>query len=347
MKSITARLDDCVTLDKFIAAHKRASKSKGLRAEVLRFNVNMIGNLLKIMDIIKNEQYQPSDYRCFMVHDPKDRLILALPYADRIVHQWYIEEFIKPYYLPRFIPDSFACIPDRGSHRAVARAQEYMRKISKENNGRYYILKMDISKFFNSIDPHVLYDILAKRMRDKKLRDLTYIIIFDGDNHPGLPIGNYVSQYFANIYLNELDQFCKNKLGIKYYVRYMDDFVAFSPDRATARLWYNEIDQFVQTYLKMKLNRKSRYYPGGNGLDFVGYVIYENFKLIRKRSKKKLQSILRYYRSGQNDKAKFAERATAWYGHAQHADTWRYTKSRLGQYADILPVIKPLHDDSQ
>lgn len=339
MKYLKTRLDDCLTLEKFQAAHQRASKSKGLRSEVLKFNINEVGNLIGIMDIIGSGRYKPSKYRRFWVYDPKKRLILALPYPDRIVHQWYIEEFIKPYYIPRFISDSFACIPGRGSHRSVDKIQSYMRRMNVETNGHYYIVKMDISKFFNSIDPTILYNILASRIQDIKLRQLTHTIIYDGDDHPGIPIGNYVSQYFANIYLNELDQFCKHQLKIKYYVRYMDDFVALAPNRVVARQWFDIISVFVRQNLNMQLNRKSRYYPSGQGLDFVGYRIYNDFRLLRKRSKKKLRAIISDYESGIDSQARFIQRVNAWAGHASHANARHLIEAKLSRYADILPVI--------
>ena len=291
------------------------------------------------MDTLASGKYLPSKYWRFWVYDPKKRLILALPYPDRVVHQWYIEEFIKPYYIPRFIYDSYACIPGKGTHAAVDRIQRYMRRMNCENNGHYYILKMDISKFFNSINLNILFDVLQKVIVDPKLLDLTYTILFEDGEHDGLPIGNYVSQYFANIYLNELDQFCKRRLKIKFYVRYMDDFVALAPNRLMARQWFNEVNEFVVSQLNLQLNRKSRYYPANLGLDFVGYRIYNDYRLLRPRSKKKLASLINDYEHGVIDASDFVQRINAWHGHARHADTRRLVDSRLGKYRDILPVV--------
>ena len=144
-------------------------------------------------------------YRTFKIYEPKERVIRALPYVDRIVHQWYIHEFIKPYIVPRFINDSYACIEGRGTHKAVDKAQEYMRKM-KNNYGAYYIVKCDISGFFYNIDKDVLYNILKRFIRDHKLLDITYEFIYNDGEEVGLPIGNYTSQFFANIYMNELDE---------------------------------------------------------------------------------------------------------------------------------------------
>lgn len=344
MQQLRAKLDDHLSLDKFLAAHRRASQSKGLRYEVLSFNLNKYGNLFRIMDAIRDETYLPSKYWKFWVYDPKKRLILALPYADRVIHQWYIEEFIKPYYIPRFIKDSYACIPKRGTHAAVDKIQQYMRHMHQKHHGHYYILKMDISKFFNSIDLHILYDILSRAIVDLKLLRLTETILFEDGEHEGLPIGNYVSQYFANIYLNELDQYCKHVLKIKHYVRYMDDFVALAPDRQTAREWFVAIGQFVRERLNLQLNPKSWYYPAKSGLDFVGYRIHNDYRLLRKRSKAKLRGIIADYETSVINEDGFVRRINAWVGHARHADTYHLIQHNLLPYRDILPVVFPVMD---
>ena len=127
MNQLRARLDDHTTYDAFLLAHRRASKNKRSWSEVLKFELNRDRNLFVILDVVKNGEYHPSKYWLFWVTDPKKRLILALPYVDRIIHQWFVEEFIKPYYIPRFIKDSYACIPKCGTHAAVDKIQRYMR----------------------------------------------------------------------------------------------------------------------------------------------------------------------------------------------------------------------------
>lgn len=311
----------------------------------MKFELNRDRNPFVILDVVKNGEYHPSKYWLFWVTDPKKRLILALPYVDRIIHQWFVEEFIKPYYIPRFIADSYACIPKRGTHAAVDKIQQYMRRMNQITGGHYYILKMDISKFFNSIDLQVLYNILRKVIANHKLLDLTSTILFEDGEHDGLPIGNYVSQYFANIYLNELDQYCKHSLGIKYYVRYMDDFIALAPDKATARRWFSNIEESVHDKLNLRLNRKSCYYPGSQGMDFVGYRIHNDYRLIRKRSKHKLAMIIDDFENKIDEQDRFVQRVNAWAGHASHADTYRLVQRRLTQYSQILPAIFPPNKD--
>lgn len=146
-------------------------------------------------------------YFTFKVFEPKEREIKALPFKDRIVHQWYVEEFIKPHIVPRFISTTFACLDDRGTHNAVKEVQHQM-QIFKRNYGNFWILKCDIKKFFYNINPYILFQIMKKYISDKPLLYLTQILIFNGPvdkKKIGIPIGNYTSQFFANIYLNELD----------------------------------------------------------------------------------------------------------------------------------------------
>ena len=179
-----------LTFQKFVEAHNRAKKNKMFKNEVLTFDLNLESNIITIIRSIKNNTYKVGQYHSFTVYEPKERIIQSLPYRDRVVHQWYVEEFIKPYIMPKFINTSFACLPNKGTHKAVDSVQEMMRKYSK-NYPDYYILKCDIKKYFNSIDSIVLFDILKNYIEDKALLRFTSKILFD--NHPfdtniGIPI---------------------------------------------------------------------------------------------------------------------------------------------------------------
>ena len=155
--------------------------------------------------------------------------------------------------------------------------------------GDYYILKGDIKKYFYSIDKDVLFNIMHKYIKDLKLLELTRILIYDDINKKSIPIGNYTSQYFANIYLNELDQYVKKELKIKYYLRYMDDFCILVSNKEEAKLTYEKIEIFLNNNLKLEMNHKSRYYPSKFGINFCGYIIHENYRLLRKRCIKNLK----------------------------------------------------------
>lgn len=178
-----------LTFENLLSAHMRARKEKTTKAEVIRFEMNLENNITNLLNQIRNGTYKVGKYRTFYVTEPKLRMIQALPYQDRIVHQWYVEEFVKPNIVPKFIKDTYACIKDRGTHKAVDAIQHYM-QIAKRNMGDYWILKCDIRKFFYSIHPEILYKIMQRHISDKTLLLFTKHLIFDNREHEpvGIPI---------------------------------------------------------------------------------------------------------------------------------------------------------------
>lgn len=160
-------------------AHLRAKKRKTYKSEVIQYELNLENNIVNLLNNLKNETYRLGKYFSFKVYEPKERIIQALPYKDRIVHQWYVEEFVKPYIVPKFIGTSFACLSDKGTHKATEEVQKQMR-IYKRNYGDFWILKCDIKKFFYNINPCILFDIMKKYIADPPLLHLTQILIFNG-----------------------------------------------------------------------------------------------------------------------------------------------------------------------
>lgn len=358
MKQIKTKLRDVATLENLVSAEARASKGHGRRRDILRFEDNLYYNLYVIQWALLTGHYHPSNYRKFEVTDPKRRIVLALPYCDRIVQQFYVEEIIKPYFLPRFIDDTYSCLPGRGIHAATSRLQRMMRSM-RQRYGHYYVCKMDVSKFFYNIDKDILCRYLTRRMVDPDLQNLTRCIIYDGhikkqikrdireynnsyvgNSDAGVPIGNYTSQYFANIYLSQLDSFCKFDLRIKKYVRYMDDFIMLAPNKEIACEWSRTVRDFLWNKLRLKLNPKSCYYPANRGADFAGLIIHEDYMKLRDRSKRRINKIIHDYDSGLYSDEEFAAHVAAWNGHAMHADSYRYRAKKLGDYYEILDFDK-------
>ena len=187
-KSIRNCFDEKLTFIKLLEAHKRAKKGKSNKYEVLLFESNLEINIMNLYYDLKYNNYKLGKYKTFTIYEPKERIIKALPYRDRIVQQWYVEEFIKPFFIKRFIDDSYACIDNKGTHKAVKKLQFYMMKMNKLY-GDYYILKCDIKKFFYNIDKDILFNILKKYISDKKVLNLTKIFIYDDDNNISIPIG--------------------------------------------------------------------------------------------------------------------------------------------------------------
>ncbi len=280
-----------LTFMKFYEAHNRARKNKTNKREVIEFEMNLEQNLVNLIREIESGRYKVGEYRSFVVYEPKERVIEALPYRDRVVHQWYVHEFIFPYILPKFIDTTYACLDDKGTHNAVAKIEKYMRIYKRNIDSKFWILKCDISKFFYSINPKILFEILCKTYKDKKLLKFTKKILFENreKNTVGIPIGNYTSQYFANIYLNGLDQYAKRILSLKYYVRYMDDFIILLKTKEECIEVKKKIEEFIESSLNLKLNKKSRYYPNKIGVNFCGYRTFCTHRLLRVSSKKKIK----------------------------------------------------------
>lgn len=187
-KKIKNCFDKNLTFQKFIEAHNRARKHKTSKNEVITFEINLENNITNLLNSIKNNNYRVGNYFQFKIYEPKERIISALPYRDRVVHQWYVEEFIKPYIVPKLINTTFACLPGRGTHRAASEVQSQLR-IFKRDYGDFWILKCDIKKYFYSIDPYILFDIMKKYISDKKLLAFTHLLIFDNrTDEVGIPI---------------------------------------------------------------------------------------------------------------------------------------------------------------
>lgn len=330
-----------LTYIKLYQAHIRASRNKRNRKDVILFEMDLESNLMNLCKHIQNGTYKMGKYREFIIYEPKMRIIESLPYIDRVVHQWYVEEFIIPFFLPRFIKDTYSCIKERGTHKSLETLQKYMR-IMKRKYGHYYILKCDIQKFFSSIKKDILYKILSNYISDRKLIEFTRNLIYDDSDYTGIPIGNYTSQFFANIYLNEFDHYIKEVLKIKYYVRYMDDFILLVSTKEEAKGYLKDISNYLQTHLELKLNKKSRYYPNELGVDFCGFKVYETHKLVRKRSIQKIKKIIRLANHDvRNNRLNFQyirSRYNSWLAHVHHANSYHL----VNKYHDMFIISERL-----
>lgn len=327
IKSIKIRFSDKLRYDLFLEAFDRASKNKVNKLDVLEFLIDIEYNLVELVQSIFDNSYYLGEYKEFVIYEPKERIIRSLPFVDRIVHQWYVEEFLKPYYLNNFIYDSYACIEGKGSHKAVMRLQKFMRKVDNDS----YIIKFDIKKYFENIDKDTLYNILSKKIKDSYLLKFTYKMIYENNDFSGICIGNYTSQWFANIYLNEFDHYVKEVLNIKFYLRYMDDFVIIVSTKEMAKDIYNNIKNFLAINLKLELNKKSRYYPIRYGCDFCGYVVYKDYIRIRKRCKKKIRNSIKkwnkLYSTNKFDYQKFICSYNSFISHLKHANSYNFIVS--------------------
>lgn len=323
-------------------SYRKARKQKRYRPEVLKFTADLDANLLRIQEQLRTGQFHFGPYRKHWVYVPKKRIVMALPFDSRVV-QWAIYLVLKPFYQGLMIEDSYACLDRKGSLSAAHRLQYWLRQI-EHKPGDWYCLKLDISKYFYRIDHAVLLDILRQRIKDDRLmRLIENIVNCDGERFGlprfrgpddveddewlgsvGMPIGNLTSQLFANIYLNELDQFCKHQLHIKMYNRYMDDTVALAPDKATAHSWRNEIDSFLSERLHLDLNRKTAVIPANQNIEFVGFVLNAHSLRLRKPTVRRMKAAYRVicakYFSGQLTEREFQRKVAAYEGMMRHTD---------------------------
>lgn len=299
-KSIKCVYDELVTYDALYKAYVKAKKGKTNRRDVIEFSLNYEYELKKIVSELKALTYTFGEYSLFYIHEPKERKILSAPFRDRIVHTWYVENFLVPYYAKSFMYHSYACIKGKGMHECSKNVLKALRKCTKIYP-KGYILKMDIAKYFENIDRSVLYEIISKRIKDKKFLCLTKKILdstkkWDVNYGISLPIGNYCSQMFANIYLNELDKYLKEKLHLKYVFRYMDDVVIVFDSKDKAKEVLTLVRTFLREKLHLELNKKTQIFKLTQGVNFCGYKITEKGLRLRQRGKKKVVQKLKYIR---------------------------------------------------
>ena len=287
-KTIRNEFEKKLTYEKLMEAHKKSKKGKGYRKELIEFNLKQEEYIMWLYEELKNKTYKHGGYQTFYITEPKVRKIEKSRYIDRIVHRWLVDNFLEPYFVPTFINTTFACIKERGMHKAAVYVQNAMKK-AKVKWKEYYILKMDISKYFDSIDKKILLKILERKIKDEKVIWLIKEIIYSQKREKGLEIGNYTSQMFGNIYLNEQDQFVKQKLHIKYYARYLDDSIIIVKTKEEAKKCLEEITTFLDKELKLKLNKKTQIFKNKQGVNFCGYKINEYRMKLRDKGKRKLK----------------------------------------------------------
>lgn len=260
------------TFDNLLLSYRKARLGKRYKFNVLKFSYNLEEKLCSILDSLLDGTYEPGDYFSFKVFEPKERIIMALPFRDRVV-QHALVNIIEPIFEKSFIYDSYACRIGKGAHKGMIRAKQFIRKAGRG----CWILKADVQKFFPSIDNAILKKILARKIKCSKTLQLCYQYI-DGDT--GIPIGNLTSQLYANVYLNELDHYIKDVLGVKLYIRYMDDFVIVCKTKEEANALKQHLSAWLSVNLHLTLNSKTQIYPERNGVNFLGYrVWYDGIKI--------------------------------------------------------------------
>lgn len=331
------------------SAYEKARRRKTKRDYVLRFDYNPEERLMQLCEELAQKRYRHAPLHAFHVFRPKRRLIKAATFRDRIVHH-ALCNVIEPIFERRFIYDSYANRIGKGVHRAVDRFTQFARQ-------NRYVLKCDIHKYFYSIDYDILLGILARRIRDEDVLWLVQEILrggqrltpdsereearppdyFPGDDlfailRPrGLPLGNLTSQFFGNVYLNELDYFVKHELRHPYYIRYVDDFVAFANEKRELHELRAAIEDFLAT-LRLRIHpRKCLVAPVATGIDFLGYQLFPTHRRLRRSTgvafERRLRRLAEDYADGLVSLRQVRASIAGWLGHAKHADTYGLRRS--------------------
>lgn len=345
---------DIYSFDNLYHASRKARRGKRKKLEVIRFEHSLEQQLFDIQEKLQNETYKFGNYRKFTVTEPKTRLIASAPYKDRVVHH-ALCNLIEPILDKSMIYDSYACRLNKGSHKAIVRAQSFIKK-------HKYCLKYDIKKYFFTIDHEILIQDLQKKITDTKVicliqnildtykSDMQYYFQMSGDNlfdklRPrGLPIGNLTSQLFANYYLTSLDRFIKQNLHIKSYLRYMDDGVIFSDNKLDLHDIKKEIYKFSEEKRLNLHENKTHIFPVKNGIKYLGFHIYPTFcRILRPniiRFKQKFKKRCKQYESGEIAWENLLLSLNAWLG---YVGIGRHIKI-INQ---ILSKIKFQHPDNR
>ncbi|MDE1810545.1 MAG: group II intron reverse transcriptase domain-containing protein [Candidatus Micrarchaeota archaeon] len=343
--------------DNLLLAYRKARKGKAQKDYVIDFEPDLERNLLLLKGELERLEYSPEPIATFILRDPKTRRIGASSFRDRVVHH-ALCNVIGPIFESRFIYDSFANQQGKGTHRAILRFEEFTRRVSR-NAGRArsgqqkllgsgksygYVLKADIKHYFDTVDQGILMQIISKRIKDARVIWLVGVIL---RNHrcdapgKGMPIGNLTSQFFANVYLDELDQFVKHRLGVRYYIRYVDDFVILHRDRKALQLLRGEIQHFLVSDLRIELHPdKTRVVPLDRGITFLGFRVFPLYRLLKKsnarRIWRRMDRLKRIYAAGEMSAEQVSRSIEGWLGYARFADTYNLRRRVESRYEELF-----------
>ncbi len=336
-----------ISFENLLLASRKACKSKRDKPAVHDFHLNLEKNLISIQAELKDKVYKPGPYRSFIVFEQKKRVISAAPYKDRVVHH-ALCNVIEPLFDRRFISDSYACRKGKGQHKAIARARSF---ISRYN----FVLKLDVQRYFPSVDHEILkYRIrkvigdrdaiwLIDQIIDSYSESIPLVQYFPGDDlfsplemRKGMPIGNLTSQIFANIYLDGLDHFIKEKLRLKAYCRYVDDLVIFGNNKMELHRFKNDILAFLDD-LRLRIHpKKCLISLTRDGVEFLGYRIFPHFMKVRKNTvkhfKKKLSAYQRDYSYDKVPATKISKVVESWLAHLAHGNNYKLARDLLSEF---------------
>lgn len=315
MKRVGNIYNEIISLENLKLADEKARRGKLKSYGIKLHDKNREDNILKLYEQLKNKTYKTSEYNIFKIYEPKERDIYQLPYfPDRIVHH-AVMNILEPIWVSIFTSDTFSCIKGRGIHGCWKKVKDALRD---EENTKY-CLKIDIKKYYPSINHDILKALIRKKIKCNDTLELLDEII---DSAKGVPIGNYLSQYFANIYLTYFDHWVKEDLKVKYYFRYADDMVFLHSDKEELRKILNEVRAYLKNELELELKHNYQIFPTQKrGIDFVGYVFFQDHILIRKSIKQNFcRKVVKLVKLKLDNK-EFKQGIAAWLGWCKYSNS--------------------------
>ncbi len=353
MKTYNALFGKLCSIENLESAFNKATKYKTLKPYVVQFEKNLAENLQILQDELISKTYAPLPLNEFILRDPKTRRISVSDFRDRVVHH-AICNILEPIFEKYFIFDSYANRKGKGNLKAIQRFDCFKRKVScngrkivelqDDNYVQGYALKADIKHYFDNVSHKNLMEIISKKIADKDVLELIRKIL---NNHnpkqegKGMPLGNLTSRFFANIYLNELDQFVKHKLKAKYYLRYVDDFIILHKSRNQLERWKTEIGSFLKNELLLELHpQKSKIIPLGRGVDLLGFKCFYHFRILRKKNIRRMQrKIVIFGKLCREDRANaihLMDSLQGWKAYAAHANTYKLRRAITNKAIEVI-----------
>ena len=280
-----------ISLENLLEAWRKFVNGKRSRKDVQEFEQDLMGNIIALHRDLAAKTYRHSSYKPFNIADPKPRNIHKAIVRDRLLHH-ALYRTLYPFFDKTFIPDSYSCRLNKGTHKAMNRFRCFVYTVSKNHTKTAWVFKGDIRKFFSSIDHRILGDIIKEYIPDEDVGWLVAQVVDSFcsiKNGVGLPLGNLTSQLLVNVYMNEFDQFVKHTLKAKYYIRFADDFVVVSPERAWLENAFPKIEGFLWEKLRLQLHPdKISIQTISAGVDFLGWVHFPDHRVLRTTTKKRM-----------------------------------------------------------
>lgn len=283
--------EDVISIENLLEAWREFVKGKRNRKDAQEFERHLMMNILSLHERLADRTYRHSPYEAFGISDPKPRRIHKASVGDRVLHRAVYRK-LYPFFDRTFITDSFSCREGKGTHKALDRFRRMAWETGRNHTRTCWVLKCDIRRFFASIHHGALLDILAAKIREPAIVELLRTVVgsFDsGTPGTGLPLGNLTSQLFANVYMNEFDQFVKHRLKARHYIRYADDFAALSEDRGSLEGILSEMDQFLRGMLRLNLHPDKVFIKTfASGVDFLGWIHFPDHRVPRTATKRRM-----------------------------------------------------------